>query len=176
MVAIIGAIGILNPACQTRSLIIEKYAAILHRRLTCRIGAALYGEIFATRHRHVRPVIPWRHTYLLRQLIDTVYGAASVAAGYDQSLAHTVSRIFHHSHYILLAMSLELTTVELALRDQTVYHRSAKSADYDYTFSLHDVRQRGPCAAHSSEIFRQIGRGYSHSLVIPVVDTDRHRL
>ena len=80
MSAIVGAEGVLHPRRQTGSLVVEKQPAPAHGRLAVGARTVFYVYGVMVLNRCVGPVVPWRHTHLAAQLIDTKDGAAAVTA------------------------------------------------------------------------------------------------
>ena len=80
MTAVLGLEGVLNPRRETWSLVVEEQAAIAHCRLAVGIYTFIYIYVLMLCHWHIGPPIPWRHTYLTREFVESVDGSAIVAA------------------------------------------------------------------------------------------------
>ena len=80
MTAVLGLEGVLNPRRETWSLVVEEQSAIAHCRLAVGIYTFIYIYVLMLCHWHIGPPIPWRHTDLTREFVESVDGSAIVAA------------------------------------------------------------------------------------------------
>ncbi len=172
MVAVVGAVGVLHPAGQARSLIVEENAAILHGGLAGGVAAVVDGGVDAVARGHVGPVVPGRHTELLGELVDAVDGAAAVAAGHNEGLVDAGHGVGHDGDDIFFVAALELGQVEGLVLQQGLEGGTVVGAGHDDAAALGLGGQLGVLAAHAAEVGGEVGGGDAHGRIFGGVNID----
>ena len=90
------AVFFLHPTGQVRRFVIQKNAAILHRRRALHVFAGLHKKGRLVFYRDISPPIPRRDPDLLRKIINAVNGSPFVAPGDNQSIGHSRHRFRHN--------------------------------------------------------------------------------
>ncbi len=88
------AIFLVDPVAQIRRLVVQKNAAIFHRRRPLHKFSGLHKQFVVMRRRHVRPIIPGRNADLFGQIINAVNRPAFVAAADDQRAVHAAASVW----------------------------------------------------------------------------------
>ena len=153
VVAEISAEGVLHPGGEAGGLVVEEQSAIAHGGLAVGVFTFLYIDVCMLLNRYICPEIPGRDTYLARQFVDAIDGAALVAAGDDELLADGLDDKF-------LGLALQV-------REQALFYPEvdllvgAHGADED----LGIVAGGGAGACHLFEIGSETGGGTLHATV-----------
>ena len=113
VVAILGAVGVLDPRGETRRLIVEENATIAHGWFAIAVGSTVHEDGVVMLHGNVCPVVPGRNAHLLGEFVDAVDGSPAVAAGDDEL-------VVHHGDDEFLSLALEQISVDAFLFDELV--------------------------------------------------------
>ena len=115
--------------------------------------------------RHISPVVPGRHAYLARQLVDAVDRTPLVAAGNHQLSVDGLDDVF-------LRLALQVLQQSL-LHPQVYLLVGANGSDEDLLTRLTDGRL---AASHQLKVLLQIGSRQLYARVLPWGIADGHVL
>ena len=107
-------------------------------------------------HWHISPVVPGRHTYLLRQFIDAEDGTALVTACYDKLITNSLNDVFFIFSFQVLQFSFLYPLVYLTIYTNSAYH-----------YALGRTIQH--TAGHLLEITLQAGNSPMNTRMLPYV-------
>ena len=118
-----------TPSSKRRPLVIDKDAAIFHLRFSVGISTRNYIYFVVSRNRCIRHPIPWRHTNLTRQFIDTKNGTTLVGSQDNQLPLIRKNEIFLPLSFQLLAL-LGISFRQLTLTHSCHDDRSLVASRY----------------------------------------------
>ena len=162
VVAEISAESILYPCGETRRLVVEEDATVAHPGLA--IGIRAPGHIYFVMmfHGHIGPVVPRRHPYLPRQLVDAINGSTPVGPSDNQL-------VIDRSDDILLAFVFQCFFINVLCLHQPVDgSRMPNGARHDAGSRV--VSHHRFLPTHPAEIGSQTACGDGHALAVIVID------
>ncbi len=166
-----------HPAAQGRRLVVEKNAAILHRRRTFHVCARPDEQGLPACDRYIRPPVPGRDPDLFGQIVEAEDRAALVAAGDHQSVGNAWNRLWHDLNEKRFPLADDLRYIDLAIANQSLDDRAfADRAHEDHVRPEVGrlVCQLRGAARDAGDVRLQVLHGAHHTCMVVRIDT-KHR-